>query len=172
MVRDALIRGLEDEEIRLDILGQYKQDMNLDEVLQYIEAKESGKCSAGRLLEGGTTANAATTSSYKRREKSKTQPCDGKSQACDYCGKTGHTRNKQDRIKNCTAYNDTYAKCGIPHHHESVRRQPWRRPQPATPKVQASYDDATAVFDALCSASDTSPPMDTNATTLDHYICN
>ena len=117
MVRDALIRGLEDDDIRLDILGQSQQDMRLDEVLQYVEAKESGKRSASRLLEGGaTTTAAAAASSYKRREKNRVQPHDNRSQSCDYCGKTGHDRNKQERMRKCTAYNHTCAKCGLLHH--------------------------------------------------------
>ena len=43
MVRDTLIRGLEDPEIRQDLLGQENQDMTLEEVLKLVEAKESGK---------------------------------------------------------------------------------------------------------------------------------
>ena len=65
MVRDALIGGLEDEEIRLDILAQSKQEMTLEEVLQLAEAKESGKRSAQRLRTDNTSVSVA--SSYKRR---------------------------------------------------------------------------------------------------------
>ena len=63
MVRDALINGLEDEEIRLDILAQSKQNMTLDEVLQLAEAKESGKRSAQRLHihNDNTAVSAAST---------------------------------------------------------------------------------------------------------------
>ncbi len=172
MVRDALIRGLEDDDIRLDILGQSQQDMRLDEVLQYVEAKESGKRSASRLLEGGaTTAAAAVASSYKRREKNRVQPHDNRSQSCDYCGKTGHDRNKQERMRKCTAYNHTCAKCGLLHHHESVCRQSKRKQQSTPTNAQGSHDDATAVFQTLCSVSDTSP-MHTNAITLEHHIYN
>lgn len=67
MFRDTLTRGLEDEEIRMDVLGQSRQDMILDEVLQYVVAKESSKRSASRLLEGGSTMTASAASSYKRR---------------------------------------------------------------------------------------------------------
>ena len=68
MIRDALIRGLEDDEIRLHILGQANQDMSLDETLQLAEAQECGKRSAGRLLNTNvpaTSTNAAST--YRRR---------------------------------------------------------------------------------------------------------
>ena len=50
MVRDTLIRGLEDPEILQDILGHESQDMALEEVLILVEAKESGKqCSRGLI---------------------------------------------------------------------------------------------------------------------------
>ena len=173
MVRDALIRGLEDEEIRLDVLGLSQQDMDLDHVLQYVEAKESGKRSAGRLLAGGAaaTTTAAAASSYRRKERSKLQSRDVKPRACDYCGKAGHDRNKEDRMRKCTAYNHTCTKCGILHHHESVCRQSQRRQQPAAPKAIEPLHSATAVFDALCSIND-SLPMAAHAITLEHHIYN
>jgi hypothetical protein len=40
MIRDVLCRGLEDSEIRLDLLGHVNQDMPLEEVLRFVEAKE------------------------------------------------------------------------------------------------------------------------------------
>jgi len=48
MIRDTLIRGLEDEEIRLDILGQSKQDMNLEDVL---DSHHSSYCSRNQLIQ-------------------------------------------------------------------------------------------------------------------------
>ena len=68
MVRDALIRGLEDDEIWLHILGQANHNMTLEETLQQAEAQECGKRSAGRLVQPSdlqTTVNA--TSSYRKR---------------------------------------------------------------------------------------------------------
>ena len=50
MVRDTLIRGLEDPEIRQDIPGHENQDLTLEAVLKLIEAKESGKRSETSLL--------------------------------------------------------------------------------------------------------------------------
>lgn len=43
-------RGLADEEIQLDLLGEKNQNMILEEELQLVEAKKSGKRSAGQLL--------------------------------------------------------------------------------------------------------------------------
>ena len=100
MVRDALIRGLADEEIRLDILGESKQDMSLEEVLMYVETKESGKRSAGRLLGDSTTATAAVTSSYRRQEKGrlhgKPSEVHTTTPPCGHCGKPGHGRSRRN----------------------------------------------------------------------------
>ncbi|CAB4041678.1 Hypothetical predicted protein, partial [Paramuricea clavata] len=51
ILRDIVTRGLADHEIQLDLLGDKNQDMSLEEVIQFIEAKEAGKRSAGRLQE-------------------------------------------------------------------------------------------------------------------------
>ena len=48
---DVVTRGLADSEIQLDLLGEKNQDMQLEEVFQFIEAKEARKNSAGCLLE-------------------------------------------------------------------------------------------------------------------------
>ena len=49
-----MIRGLEDPEIQLDLLGDKNQDMTFEEVLRFIEAKEAGKRSAPRLVDTHT----------------------------------------------------------------------------------------------------------------------
>lgn len=151
MVRDALIRGLEDEEIRLHILGQANQDMTLEETLQLAEAQECGRRSAGRLVQPSdaqiqTTANA--TSSYRRRsnaqlqQRNKTQPTQNPqpnqrnnqrssqspnkttSPTCSHCGQQGHGsgRSYRTRMNNCKAFNHQCTKCGILHHFESSCR--------------------------------------------------
>ncbi|KAK3704765.1 hypothetical protein QZH41_000934 [Actinostola sp. cb2023] len=63
ILRDVLTRGLSDSEIQLDLLGDKNQDMTLEEVLQFVEAKESGKRSAGRLLQ--TQGAEAARSQYR-----------------------------------------------------------------------------------------------------------
>ena len=63
ILRDVVTHGLADSEIQLDLLGEKNQDMTLEEVFQFIEAKETGKRSAGRLLE--TQGAEATRSQYR-----------------------------------------------------------------------------------------------------------
>ena len=175
MVRDALIRGLADEEIRLDILGESKQDMSLEEVLTYVEAKESGKRSAGRLLGDSTTATAAVTSSYRRQEKGrpygKPSEVHTTTPPCGHCGKPGHGRSRQERLKKCSAYGHTCTKCGIPHHYETLCRQSKRRQQPTQSTPPPPQHDATAIFEALCSLESTSPTT-AHTITLDHHVYN
>ena len=184
MIRDALIRGLADDEIRLDILGDSQQDMSLESVLKYVEAKESGKRSAGHLHGGNSITSAAAASSYRRQEKNRlqskqldsglqgTQGDSGQSTLlCGHCGKPGHGRSRLERQRRCPAYNQLCSKCGTLHHTASMCRKTKRRLQPATPSTSSSQVDATAVFEALCSVDDSSP-ISTLAITLDHHIYN
>ena len=67
VLRDVLSRGLDDSELQLDRLGDKNQEMTLEEVFKFVEAKESGKRSASRLLDTHTHGAEAASSSYKRQ---------------------------------------------------------------------------------------------------------
>ena len=82
MVKDMLCRGLEDSEIQMDLLGDKNQDMTLEQVLRFVEAKEAGRLSASRLL----LTDAVAESSYRKQKK--TPPKD--QETCTYCGTKGH----------------------------------------------------------------------------------
>ena len=51
MIRDVVTRGQDDQEIQQDLLGDRNQEPCLDEVIQFVESKESGKLSAIHLLD-------------------------------------------------------------------------------------------------------------------------
>ena len=51
ILRDVLTRGLSDPDIQLDLLGDKNQDMKLEEVFKFVEAKEAGRRSESRLLD-------------------------------------------------------------------------------------------------------------------------
>ena len=129
MVRDALVRGLYDEEIRLDLLSKADEDITLEDALKFVEAKESGKRSASRLAEGDSMSTTAATSSYRRRQRYRDKPRDvtvNQPQLCGYCGKPAHGSDRE-RPKLCPAYGKTCSRCGIKHHFQTVCRQPaWR----------------------------------------------
>ena len=90
---EVIARGLADQEIQLDLLGEKNQEMTLKDMIEYIEAKESGKRSASRLLDPQSTD--AISSSYRRgkqhdvRNKGGGRPEKPKSkpkEVCIYCG--------------------------------------------------------------------------------------
>ena len=87
ILRDVLAHGI------LDLLGDTKQDMTLEQMLKFIESKESGKHSAS-CLHDSKNSQAAASSSYNRmrhqahKEHQPTTQTD--TALCTYCGKTGH----------------------------------------------------------------------------------
>ena len=72
ILRDVLTRGLADSEIQLDLLGDKNQDMTLEEVFLFVEAKESGKRSAARLLQ--TQGDDAARSQYRSAKQMEPTP--------------------------------------------------------------------------------------------------
>ena len=50
ILRDVLYQGLEDSEKQFELLGDKNQDMTLKQIPRFVEAKETGKRSATRLL--------------------------------------------------------------------------------------------------------------------------
>ena len=149
IIRDALVRNLADEDIKLEVLGQPRQDLTLDETLQMIEAKESGKRSAGLLT--NTTAYINATSSYRKNHKEKFSPKPRDSQptsqskpitkTCNNCGEKHHGWRKFERRQNCPAFNHVCAICGIKHHFESVCRSR-RTSHQNKPLTKSSSHDA------------------------------
>ena len=67
---DVLARGIADNEIQLDLLGDAKQDMTLEEMLKFVESKESGKCSA--------SASMTTPKALKQQQLAPTISCDNR----------------------------------------------------------------------------------------------
>ena len=169
MIRDTLIIGLADDDIRLDLLGRSDEEMSLDKTISFIEAKESGKRSAGRLnpIHGSQPASIDATSSYRQMERRRLQSQNKPPERnCGYCGKRGHSTRKQDRKQSCPAYGHVCTNCQIPHHFESVCRKPKQKHQGDTAGAtfEAFYSDddsASATFDSLCTIE-----------YLDHHIYN
>ena len=124
MLRDVLCRGLEDSEIQMDLLGDKNQNMTLEEVLRFLEAKESGKRSASRLLIPHSTS-AAASSSYRRQKKDAAKGIPPQDQeACTYCELKGHGKSAPTRVrrKECPAFGITCNVCGRDHHFGKVCR--------------------------------------------------
>ncbi len=70
VLRDVLCRGLEDTDIQMDLFGDSNQEMTLEQILKFVEAKGAGKRSASRLLLSQATMQwpAVHIESKKRRQ--------------------------------------------------------------------------------------------------------
>ena len=133
MVKDVLCRGL----------GDKNQDMTLEQVLRFVEAKEAGRRSASRLLLPQAT-DAVAGSSYRKQKK--TPPKD--QETCTYCGTKGHGRNPPTRVrrKECLAFGTKCTYCNKDHHFEKM----CRGKHGAKPAKSTEHEDA--ISDALCHA--------------------
>ena len=144
VLRDAITRGISDSEIQMELLGEQNQNMSLEEIISYIEAKEAGKRSASHLLNTQVISTSAV-SNYKK-EQSK-RPLTSSRTPCNYCGhKENHGHRRKDREKTCPAFRHTCGKCGIRGHFDAVCRGGNRNKQ--------MKDSEDAIFDALCGISE------------------
>ena len=154
ILRDVLTRGLANSEIQLDLLGDKNQDMTLEEVFQFIEAKEDGKRSAGRLLEN--QGSDAARSQYRRskQEELKNRKFDNKNELCSYCGKRGHGKSAPPKTRKSDrpAYGKTCDHCGRANHFEAVCRSKDKPRNPA-PSSDGTRETEGAIFDALCTTT-------------------
>ena len=176
ILRDVLTRGLADSEIQLDLLGDKNQDMTPEEVLQFVEAKESGKRSAGRLLQAqGADAARSQYRSAKNTELKNCKLTNPTPDLCHYCGKHGHGKNSPARVRKleCPAYGKHCDHCGRANHFGAVcqaKSQPGKRR--STPPNVTTSEAEGAVFDALCMVNNSCQHQSTSAITLDHHLYN
>ena len=165
ILRDVLCRGLEDPEIQLELLGDKNQDMTLEQILKFVEAKEAGKRSATRLFLPHVT-DAITGSTYKRQKRDTAEEPSLKDQdPCSYCGKRGHGKNAPARLrrKGCPAYGTVCSHCGKDHHFESVCRGKVKN------KANRTSEQENPIFDTLCELT---IQHDVTSTPLDHHVYN
>ena len=165
MVKDAVTRGLSDQDIQLDLLGERNQDMTLEEVLKFVEAKEIGKRSASQLhdtaaaVQNASDPQVAAASQYKssqRRQKVQKQQQHTDNRSCYYCGIPGHGHKpsfKERKLK-CKAFGHRCTNCNTDHHLESVCQ--------SSKRDNAQKSDA--VFDWLCTTEIA------GATDVQHHI--
>ena len=167
ILRDVLIRGIADQEIQMEVLGDTNQDPTFEEALRIIEAKEAGKRSATSLSD--SNGAQAMRSTYKREQRPSLPD-----EHCGYCGLTGHGKKSPPKIRQqkCPAFGHRCQKCKIEHHYESVcrRSQISRAYRNGPAKTAPGSERESAVFDALCTIQSTTPLATTAAVTLDHHV--
>ena len=151
ILRDVLTRGLADSEIHLDLLGDKNQYMTLGEVFQFIEAKEAGKTSAGRLPENQGADAARNQYRRSKQEELKNRKFDKKNELCSYCGKRGHGKNAPPKIRknDSPAYGKTCYHCGRANHFEAVCRS---KDKPRNPAPSSDGRERTRTQSSTLSA--------------------
>ena len=83
MVRDVLIRGLNDLDIQREVLGNENQDLDLEHTISLIEAKEAGRRSQASII--GEGAHAI---SQHKKKVSKTETIQNRKARCKKCGQS------------------------------------------------------------------------------------
>lgn len=141
--------------------------MTLEETLSFIEAKETGKRSASRLLDphsAGTIQTVASRSQYKRLNHDRKQPPTqrqphNQSETCFYCGAYGHgaKATAKERRTTCKAFGHRCNICDKEHHFESVCRRKDRRD--ATNSVYGNETSLCSTSDDISSADDTTAAL-------------
>ncbi len=153
IVKDVVVIGMADSEIQLDVLGDPKQDMTLEETFQFEEVRESGKLSASRLVSPHST-NAASAYRNVRKQQAERDP--NKTEPCGYCGRKGHGKSAPFKVRSreCPAYGHKCEHCEYRHHLESMCRsankmKPSKHGANLTDGADA-IDCQGALFDTLC----------------------
>ena len=120
MMRDVLSRGLSDPEIEMDLLGDKNQDMTLEDIYKFVEAKEAGKRSASRLF----NSQAVEAASSYHKTKQLPGPNKSDQELCSYCGKSGHGKRNPANVRRvkCPAYGHKCTLCQRDLHIEQVCR--------------------------------------------------
>ena len=166
MVRDCIVRGLADEDIRLDVMSNEDQHQDLNKLVAYIEAKEAGKRSVSRLI---SSQGADAMKSLYQRQRASSHKNDVTK--CSHCGESGHGdgRNRQMRKEMCPAYGQMCRTCARKHHFASVCRTRIKPASPSKKQSSSSADDQGTVWDSFCSiASDAVYGF--QSVVLDHHL--
>ena len=163
ILRDSVMRGLSDDETRLELLGDSGKEKSLEEVIRFVELRESGKRSVSNLSQ--TLGAEAARSSYRKATKDIQFKQKDQGQICTYCGKKGHgSRASFDtRKKQCEAFGHTCIHCGISHHYDNLCKNKNRKPS-------NNADKGEAIFNKVCNSSEQTKPN--KALRLDHHIYN
>ena len=99
----CLVKGLADDDIRRQVLGVV-EEMNLDETVKFIEAKETGRKAGVYLDSGEADLNKVTEYKQVQRETHRSdavaRPEMSGEKKCRFCGKKGQFYS-EERILPC-----------------------------------------------------------------------
>ncbi len=148
-------------------------------MISFVEANESGKRSASRLLDAqGVNAMSSTYRRSKTQELSGKWPdlkmSEQKKQTCIYCCCAGHGKHAPPNVwaKECPTYSHRCKLCNRDHHTEAVCRSK-ENPKPLAETTNASTQEAAAFsqFSDLCTLTSTDH-NNGGILALDHHLYN
>ena len=116
IIKDTLIRGISDQEILADLLGDTtKTNRTLDEIIQFISQKEQGKSTRAAVGDSAAPISAHKT---ERIDKSDPKPRYTNTGKCWACGNPSHgpRNDRATREKKCPAWQMTCNKCHVKGH--------------------------------------------------------
>ena len=160
----------------------------MEEVIQFVESKESGKRSAIRLLDYHAVGaisrynrskkdeiKASNSTQFARRAAAINRQNSDPHEPCHYCGKRGHGKRAlpQVRAAECPAYGHECKHCHKRDHFESVCRS-------RSARREDSKDNTEAAFQSPCAVTEHFSPLYTvtildqnpgrRAIALDHHV--
>ena len=167
VVRDQVILGCADHDIKLDCLIEKGPSTPLEEVEAFVEGKESGKISLQQLSEWSEAA--APISSFRKQQravfKQHALPPLLPTPLCTHCGQIGNGSSRDERSDNCPAYGQTCTKCGKQGHLGTVcrkkstagihyvQRRPRRSPQRETATAGERVENAPPAISGTSNCS-------------------
>ena len=108
VIQDQLVRGIADQEILADLLGDEKTDRTTEEIVEYIARKEQAKAERGTVAGENITAGLDNRQPVMKRcrgcdgpdhgsRSQRLKECPAKDITCDRCTVRGHyTKNASD----------------------------------------------------------------------------
>ena len=114
VISDQLVRGLADEDILGDLIGDEKTNRTLQEMVQFIARKEQAK------TERGSVSHENTTVSVVNNPRSPAVQT-GTAKTCRYCAGNSHGPvTSRTRKTLCPAYNHQCEKCKVRGHYQQA----------------------------------------------------
>ena len=180
VLRDVLAPGIVDDEIQLDLISDQNQKMTIEEMMKFVEARESGNRSASRLLDTPSVNAASTT--YRRnkqqevwtRNTATTKPRpDLKPEhtfdpLCRFCAEKGDCKNAPWGVRRtqCPAFGKRCGKCKVVN---NIERACLGKAYARRPTETAERSDEQSGAFELCTMVN-GPVADVNAIALDHHL--
>ena len=167
-IKDQICNGLYDPDILQDVLSSVKQDLSLNETINFIAAKESGKRCHTQL--SGASCVSKISEYQKGKRLTKTEAVRSETaETCLWCGNAGHGKRAPANLRkmNCAAYGKKCRNCGKIGHFAPVCRN---RKQTCNNMIEAELmksdeeESAGAIFLAAIRGSASAELGSTSAT--------